>query len=239
MDCRGASEEDLEYMKYWLLNEGNKGVLDYLAEEGINPGKHAIEFRTYDIGLNGGVGYAPDGSTSLKGLFSAGQEHSGGMSDAVVFGWLAGANAAAYAKSVDLIGDGQEVTDNKADFLESFLNRDTGATWREANIALQQIMGDYAGLVRSGTLLDQGILNLKRLKEKAVETMVARNGHELGRCLEILNLLDVGEAIMLCAQERKETRGKHNRTDYPFTNPLLEKQLSIHRENGKPLLEWK
>ncbi len=28
MDCRGASKEDIEYMLYWLRNEGNQGLLD-------------------------------------------------------------------------------------------------------------------------------------------------------------------------------------------------------------------
>ena len=77
MDCRGASKEDIEYMKYWLLNEGNQGVLDYLSEEGIDPARHAIEFRTYDISLNGGVWFNPEGETSLKGLYAAGQNIPG------------------------------------------------------------------------------------------------------------------------------------------------------------------
>lgn len=34
-------------------------------------------------------------------------------------------------------------------------------------------------------------------------------------------MLDIGEAMILSAQARKETRGLHRRPDYPFTNPLL------------------
>ncbi len=241
MDCQGASEDDLEYMKHWLLNEGNKGVLDHMAEEGIDPSKHAIEFRTYEIGVNGGVWFNINGETSLKGLFSAGQEYSGGMTFASVFGWIAGENAAKYAKKADYndLTDARERGNERIHLLESVLSRKEGATWQEANLALQQIMSDYAGLVRSETLLEQGLRNLGRLKEKVNKTMVARNGHELGRCLEVLNLLDVGEAVMLCAKERKETRRKHNRTDYPFTNPLLDKFLHIRQEDGKPVFEWR
>ncbi len=77
-------------MKHWLLNEGNQGILDFMAEEGIDPGKQAIEFRTYEIGVNGGVWLTPEGKTSLEGLFSAGQEYSGGMSFSSIFGWIAG-----------------------------------------------------------------------------------------------------------------------------------------------------
>ena len=119
------------------------------------------------------------------------------------------------------------------------LERKEGSNWEEANLAVQQIMWDYAGLVRSETLLEQGLKNLTRLKVKAVNTLAAGNGHELGRCIEALNLMDVGEALMLTARERKETRGKHNRTDYPFTNPLMDKYLLLKQENGKPVFTWK
>lgn len=110
--------------------------------------------------------------------------------------------------------------------------------WQESNVALQHVMSDYAGLVRSDSQLEQGLKNLARLKEKVYKTLVARNGHELGRCLEVLNLLDVGEAVMLCARERKDTRAKHNRVDYPFTNPLLDKHLTIKQVDNKPVFEW-
>ena len=54
------------------------------------------------------------------------------------------------------------------------------------------------------------------------------------RAVEVFDLMDVGEAIMLCARERRETSGLHIRKDYPFTNPLYNKKLFyIERRNGK------
>jgi succinate dehydrogenase/fumarate reductase flavoprotein subunit len=69
--------------------------------------------------------------------------------------------------------------------------------------------------------------------------MIARNQHEMMRCLESLNLLDVGEIVFIMANERKETRGQHVRPDYPYTSPLLEKLLIIKNVNGVPILEWR
>jgi len=241
MDCRGAPNEDIEYMKYWLLHEGNKGVLDAMAQEGIDPGRNAIEFSTYEVTLKGGILFNAKGETSLSGLFGAGQEYDGGISFAAVFGREAGESAFNYAKGA-AFGDtdkaGKKV-EERIRLLETFLSRQEGAYWKEANFALQQIMSDYAGLVRSETLLDQGLRNLSRLKERIANNLVARNGHELGRCIEVLNLLDVGEVVMHCAKERKETRGRHNRPDYPFTNPLLDKVLYVRQENGKPVFDWR
>jgi succinate dehydrogenase/fumarate reductase flavoprotein subunit len=69
--------------------------------------------------------------------------------------------------------------------------------------------------------------------------MVARNPHEWMRALEVLNMIEIGELTFRAALERKETRGKHLRPDYPFTNPLLEKLLVVKRSGDGPVLEWR
>jgi len=68
----------------------------------------------------------------------------------------------------------------------SFLDRKDGAGWKEANLALQQVMQDYAGVdgVRSETLLNAGSTYLRRLRERALESLSVRNSHELMRALE-------------------------------------------------------
>jgi succinate dehydrogenase/fumarate reductase flavoprotein subunit len=117
--------------------------------------------------------------------------------------------------------------------------RQDGPDWQEANTLLQQLMWDYAGPVRSKTFLEAGLSALLRLRQKAYHGMIAGNAHELMRALEVLNLIELGELTFLAALERKETRGKHNRVDYPFTNPLLEKLLVVKKVNGKPVMEWR
>ena len=64
--------------------------------------------------------------------------------------------------------------------------------------------------------------------------------HTLMRAMETLDLMDVGEIIMHGALERKESRALHQRSDYPFTNPLLaDKFLQIWREDGRIHTEWR
>jgi succinate dehydrogenase/fumarate reductase flavoprotein subunit len=99
-------------------------------------------------------------------------------------------------------------------------------------------MNDYAGSIRSETLLEAGLAHLRRLKKKAHETVTARNQHELMRCLEVFNLSDLAELVFIAALERKETRGAHLRADYPFTNPLLNKHITVKKVGGKPVTEW-
>lgn len=243
MDCDGLSDEELDYMLYWLRNEGNVALLKHLEEEKIDIRKNPIEFWTYESELfpRGGVYYSQEAETSLRGLYAAGDELFGGISGAAVFGWIAGENAAKCAKQTELakIERANFQVEGRRALFETIRNREVGPTWKEANIALQQIMLDYAGPVRSKTLLEAGLDALRRLKKKAYSNMVARNPHELIRSLEVLNLIELGELVFVTADERKETRGKHIRPDYPFTNPLLERLLIVRKVDEKPVMEWK
>ncbi|MFC2047613.1 FAD-binding protein, partial [Chloroflexota bacterium] len=242
MDCRGISDEDLEYMEYWLKHEGNTALLDYLKEERIDVRKNPLEFMTYPITAAGKIYGNERAETSVKGLYSAGDETMAGISGAAVFGWIAGENASKFAKetpSLNIDKDRVKIKQKK-DLIDELQNRKRGPDWEDANIALQQVMYDYAGFIRSKAMLQAGLNHLRRLKEKVLNTMRAKNQWELTRCLEILNLYDLGELVFLSALERKESRGLHRRIDYPITDPLLNDKLLIAKKvKGKPVFEWR
>ena len=242
MDCAGISEEDYQYMIHFLKHEGNAALVRHMEEECIDPRKSPVEIMRYELKSIGGVYYDEKGETSLKGLFAAGDEIFGGIANAAIFGWIAGENAVKHAKAAelsDLANVNSKIKQTK-DIVEGIINRDSGGDWKEFNFALQQTMDDYCGYVRSQTLLKAGINHLNRIKQKAYSTMMAKDQWQLTRCLEVLNLLDLCEATFIAADERKETRGRHFRADYPFTNAALDKTvLSIKKVNGKPVTEWK
>ena len=242
MDCRGISDEDYEYMMYWMVHEGNSSLLDYMKEEGIDIRKHLVEFQIYHMLPEGKIWISEKAETSIDGLYAAGDESMGGIGPSATYGRIAGENAATYVKEApgpDVEKARAEIEEKKA-LVNNMSSRKEGPDWKEANIALQQIMQDYAGSVRSETLLTAGLSYLRRLREKVDTTMMARNQWELTRCLETLNLLDLGELVFLAANERKETRGLHNRPDYPLTDPMLDgKGLFIRRVKGEPVIELK
>ena len=243
MDCDGLSDEDLAYMLYWLRHEANTPLLNHLEEEGIDIRKNPVEFMTYEYELfpRGGILYNERAETSLPGLFAAGDEFFGGISGAAVFGWIAGESAASHVAGCGYIKDDTietHVSEQRNSF-SALRGRQDGPDWQEANTLLQQLMWDYAGPVRSETYLEAGRSALLRLRQKAYGSMIAGNAHEVMRALEVLNLIELGELTFLAALERKETRGKHNRVDYPFTNPLLEKLLVVKKVDGKPAMEWR
>jgi succinate dehydrogenase/fumarate reductase flavoprotein subunit len=228
-------------MIHWLNHEGNASFLDYLEEEDIDLRKRPVEFSTYEMHLSGGVYYNEKGETSVKGLYAAGDELFGGISCAATFGWIAGDSAGVYSHNASLPSAREalpRIEARKQEILE-MLGRKRGPGWKEANTALQQIMQDYAGPIRSETLLNAGLTHVRRLKEKVRTTLVAHDRHEVARSLEVTNLVDLAELLFLAALERKETRAGHVRVDYPFTNPLLDKVLIVRKEGEGPVLEWR
>jgi len=247
MDCTGIAEKDLKYMMNGLAHEGNTAMLKYMAEEGIDVRRRRVEFAQYEPFLIGrGVEIDLDGETAVKGLYAAGDPVGNFRADiagAAAFGWIAGGSAAKRAKRVGRFQkiEGSPVARDCARFCSKLMARENGASWQEANLALQQIMNDYAGTgVRSETLLTAGLTYLRDLKRKAVTTMKADDSHTLMRCLETIDLMECGEVIFLAALERKETRGLHVRSDYTFTNPLLQdKFITLQQTKGKVQIEWR
>jgi succinate dehydrogenase/fumarate reductase flavoprotein subunit len=225
-----------------MKHEGNISLLDHMEDEGIDVRKHPIEFATYPLRAGGLIVANAKAETSIRGLYAAGDEAFGDISAAATFGWISGESAATYAETMEAtdIEEAREKIEEKKSLIEQLRGREQGPDWEEANIALQQVMNDYAGSVRNEALLQQGLSHLHRLQEKADNLMLARNPHELGRCLEVLNMFDIGKLVFLMALDRQETRGLHVRPDYPFTNPVLGDQTHIIRmADGKPVIHWK
>jgi succinate dehydrogenase/fumarate reductase flavoprotein subunit len=242
MDCRGISEADYDYMMHFMWHEGNAPLFDYMKEEGIDIRKHPVEFQAYHIIPEGKIWINEKGEGSVPGLYSAGDESMGGISCAAVFGWIAGENAALYAKNVSLAENGSIRTEisNKSEMVQKIEGRKVGPDWKEVNIALQQLMQDYAGVVRSESMLKAGFSYLRRMRKKVDKTMIARNRWELTRCLETLNLLDLGELVLIGANERKESRALHVRADFPLTDPVMDgKEIIIRKGTDKPIVEVK
>ena len=249
MDCSETSPADLEYMRWGLECEGDTSLLDAMEHEGIDLTRHKVEFTRYEPILIGrGIEINEQAATNVTGLYAAGDEvgnFRADISGAAVMGRIAGENAARYAQTSTVtqaeLAD-HEVVAAKAAFCSALLAREAGEPWQDLNAAIQQIMNDYAGVtfVRSEKLLTTALLYLDQLEKKARNTLGVKTAHELMRALECFDLLQIGRLICITASERKETRGLHKRSDYTFTNPLLNGRfLTIAEVEGEPQLSWR
>jgi succinate dehydrogenase/fumarate reductase flavoprotein subunit len=170
MACAGLSDEDYQYMLNFLRHEGNGALVDYMAEDGLDPRKTPVEFMHYEMKSLGGVYYNENGETSLPGLYAADDEIFGGISNAAIFGWISGENAANYSKTqelCDLKKQNQKIN-GANDLANQLRNRETGGDWKEFNLALQETMDDYCGYIRSSTFLEAGLKHLQRIKQKGI-----------------------------------------------------------------------
>lgn len=247
MDCSTTSEDDLKYMMWGLVQEGNTAMLNYMAEEGIDVRKHMVEFMQYEPFLVGrGIEINTHAETSIAGLYAAGDPAGNFRADcagAATFGWIAGKNAARKAKEIGEQESPEQgaLVEKRLELYSKLLSRRSGPSWKEANLCLQQIMNDYAGVtVRSETLLKAGMKYLGDLKKRVLAGMCVEDSHTLVRALEVLDLIECGEVVFRAALERKETRGLHKRADFPFTNPLLDnKFLTVRQKKGEIEFEWR
>ncbi len=235
MNCSEIEEEDLQYMRRCFVSEGDTSINDYMDQFGIDLRKEMVEFDTYTPHVQG-MEINVNAETSVPHLYGVGDctaNVANGIHSAAVLGQIAGEHAGQQVKGIpetDITGH-PKIAEKQA-LYEALLSREEGANWKEANSTLQQIMAQYCGYkIRSESLLRAGYKYVSDLKRFALAQLKAEDAHDLMRCLEVLDMLDVAQATILVTANRKETRGAfHRRADYTYTNPLLNNKFQTIRK---------
>jgi len=183
-------------------------------------------------------GIRVDGDTQMStvpGLFACGECAAGlhganrlggnSLSDLLVFGKRAGEYAAEFARTNgDVTLDEGEI-DAGVQYALAPFDRGTGAEGPyQVQDALQTMMQNLVGIVRSQHEMEQALQDLNTLKQRAEQVGVPGNReYNPGwhTALDLRHLLIVSEAIALSALARKESRGGHFRDDYPEKDPAF------------------
>ena len=99
--------------------------------------------------------------------------------------------------------------------------RETGMGWKELKAGLCRVMQDYCGEYKSEKTLKLGLELFESISESEAASVCARNPHELGRALECLNHITLGEMVMNACLARKASSKMlgFNRLDYPEIDP--------------------
>src|SRR2546430_9664805 len=84
---------------------------------------------------------------------------------------------------------------------------------------MHETMEESAGIYRTGATLEKAAEKLQSLQERFGDLALADHSYtfntELTAALELSYMLDVAEAIVQSALRRRESRGSHQRTDFP------------------------
>jgi fumarate reductase flavoprotein subunit len=201
--------------------------------QNIDPVKELIPVRPVVHYMMGGVSTDIDGATPLAGLYAAGEVAcvsinganrlgSNSLPECLVFGARAGKAAALFAAQQKAPNGSvlAQATDERKRLESQFLFK-TGGRERISTIreGMQTTVEKCAGIYRDGAALTEGADTLRQLQERFADINLDDHNRtfntELEAALELGFMLDVAESIVQCALHRTESRGAHQRTDFP------------------------
>jgi fumarate reductase flavoprotein subunit len=225
---------DLRHLGEKLINTKLPFVRELcLKYENIDPVKEMIPVRPVVHYMMGGVHTDINGATPLAGLYAAGEVAcvsinganrlgSNSLPELLVFGARAGRAAAEYA-SAQKAPNGRllaQALEEERRLEEYFLRPSKGreriATLRED---MQKTMEKAVGIYRTGSTLAEAAAHFQELKERfqnvGLDDLNRTFNTEWTAALELSFMLEVADSMVQCALQRKESRGAHQRTDYP------------------------
>ena len=191
----------------------------------IRPGNHY---------MMGGVKTDSDGRTTVPGLYAAGEVacvsvHGGNrlgansLLDTLIFGRRAGQHAASRAGETTMPSTPPTRVADAERSIAAIIAREPGGRRLGAiKRELGATMNQHVAVFRDGDGLAKAHEVVRQLKEQASKAAIDDRGSVFNQdviaAIELGYLLDVAEAIVVAAQERKESRGAQFRTDFPQRN---------------------
>ena len=178
----------------------------------------------------GGVKVDPETQeTTIPGLYAAGEAATGlhganrlggnSLSDLIVFGKIAGEQAASSASNIQSFPEiDQSEIDEVVEETLAPLYREGGENPAKVVEDLRKMMQDKVGIIRTRALLEEALSDLDEFEARSMETFGGSGTtYNPGwhQALEIGAMVDVSRMCALAALRREESRGGHTREDFP------------------------
>jgi len=223
--------------------------------EDLNPEKDLIPVQPAMHRPIGGIQTDTKGATTVPGLFAVGEcsnngSHGAGrlggnsLLDNMVFGRLAGEAAAGYISCDSSKIELDRVFGKEQDKFGELFNRDStdelpGMLRRE----LSNIMDVHVGYRRDKLGLENALKLITELaartKKLGISNKNAQFNMEPQMLLELEFMMQLARVMVRSALSREESRGDHNRTDYPYTdNSNWLKHTVVTQVNGEDKLHY-
>ncbi|GCD99184.1 L-aspartate oxidase [Embleya hyalina] len=187
----------------------------------------------------GGVWVRPeDHSTDVRGLYAIGEASSGlhganrlggnSLIELLVYGRITARAAADYSQALTAQPRSAPAVAEARAEIDDLLTADGPENVRALQRAIRNTMTEYAGVVRDEQGLRTGLAELetieKRMENVGVHPDIA-GYQDLAHAFDLKSAALAARATLEAALERRETRGCHNRSDYPESDPALRVNL--------------
>lgn len=226
----------------------------------VDPVKSPIPIRPAVHYTMGGILTDANCATSIAGLYAVGECASVGLHGAnrlgsnsltelLVFGKVAGREAARLASEPSQPAADSllsTLTTQALAPLQQLHNSNGTERWQPLRQQLAESMEQGCGIYRSEAGLQQTLTTLKKLKQRYQQLRLGDSGKafntELLHALELGFGLDVAEAMCQAALERKESRGAHQRQEPGLTSrndqDFLRHSLAFYQPEAGAGIEW-
>jgi succinate dehydrogenase/fumarate reductase flavoprotein subunit len=196
-------------------------VIDRLAANGIDLTRAPIEVAPIAHYHMGGIRADADMRTTVPHLFAAGEAVGGAnganrlsgnaLTEAFVFGRRAGFRAAQLAARTPIFPAQPKL--ERSEFVAKGFNAAAEI------VRLQALMQEDVGPLRTRAGLERALTRIEEVRQRATDPGAPRAGldPEWQDFHDLRNMCLVAECIARAALARTESRGAHQRTDFPDT----------------------
>jgi succinate dehydrogenase flavoprotein subunit len=227
-------------------------VIDLLLANGIDLTKTPVEVSPIAHYHMGGIRVDVNMETRVVGLYAAGEAVGGAnganrlsgnaITEAFVFGERAGASAALNAK--------QAASQWQNSLADAALERLRGSCFAPSVDAptpislqgeLQKLMWEKAGPFRTGDQLSSALKRIIQMKGELPSLRVNAHGKfnlDLQDWFELRAMLTTAATIVKSALSRTESRGAHQREDFPASDETFLKNQVVEMRNGELMTRW-
>jgi succinate dehydrogenase / fumarate reductase, flavoprotein subunit len=203
----------------------------------------------------GGVWVRPeDHGTGVDGLYAIGEASSGlhganrlggnSLIELLVYGRIVGEAASVYSAARETVQRSEQtVADARAE-VDAVLASDGTENVRSLQRAIRNTMTEHAGVVRDEAGLTAGLTELDtiegRMKDLGVHPDLA-GFQDVAHAFDLRSSVLAARATLEAALARRETRGCHNRSDFPHLDESLQVNFvwsgpgKLHAESLPPI----
>jgi L-aspartate oxidase len=217
LDCRHFSRE--KFIEHF------PNIYQKCLSIGIDISKHMIPVAPAAHYSCGGIKTDEWGKSSIRNLYACGECASTG---------LHGANRLASNSLIEAMVFAHRCFIDAAQKIDSLTFKENIPDWNARGTSepkemilitqslkeLQLVMSDYVGIVRNDVRLHRAMRRLDLLWEETEQ--LYQTSTVSPHLLELRNMISVGYLVVKGATFRKESRGLHYNTDYPFKSDLVQ-----------------